>query len=644
MGALQIESEISDNLDLFFHVAIDMLCIIDLEGHFLRVNPAWEKALGYQASELEGRDILELVHPDDIEETKKTSIQLLQDQQELLCFTNRYRHKNGFYHWIEWRGVSFEGRIFSVARDITTQKRKEQRQHAHTTLQRNSSTKSTIEMMHLFIDQMKALTESPIGFFHLVNPDQKSLTLQAWSSNTSQHTNFQGTQDPQCSIEETAIWVDCIQEQKTIIRNAPESSSNRKKIIREIVTPIINNGIVQALVGVGNKDFYYTKEDTETLEYLAQLASEFVLHRYSEESLVFLKDIVESSEDGIIGSDVDGIIHSWNPGAERLIQYSPEEACGHAIASLFAEESKELLNNLWSKLLNHHSLEHFEGKLQRKDGSRMDAVLTFVPIRNCRGEIMGISTIVRDITQRKDQERERSRLLDELARKNHELESFTYTVSHDLKTPLLTIQGFAAEVSENLHRINIPEAQENLEHIRNASRRMGLMLQNLLQLSRVTHSNNPFVPTDLRKVLTEVRESLSGLLAEQKALLLIPPNLPTIYGDPTRLHELFQNIIENSVKFRGPQSPRIEVIVDNQDHQWSIVVKDNGIGIEKKFQTKIFGLFQKLNPKSDGTGVGLALVSRIVELHGGSVNAFSEGRGTGTSIRVQFPKIKSVVM
>ncbi len=221
---------------------------------------------------------------------------------------------------------------------------------------------------------------------------------------------------------------------------------------------------------------------------------------------------------------------------------------------------------------------------------------------------------------------------EELETKNAELERFTYTVSHDLKSPLVTIKGFLGMLEKDALAGNRDRMRSDVERIRNAAGTMNRLLDELLELSRVGRQVNPPEEVSLDELAREAVELLAGDIDERGVEVVIAPNLPTVAGDRVRLLEVVQNLVVNAVKFMGEQtSPRIEIGVRQDGHRDVIFVSDNGIGVDPRYREKIFGLFERLDAQVDGTGVGLALVKRIVELHEGQIWVESAGKGQGST-------------
>ncbi|MBI5946473.1 MAG: PAS domain S-box protein [Chloroflexi bacterium] len=238
--------------------------------------------------------------------------------------------------------------------------------------------------------------------------------------------------------------------------------------------------------------------------------------------------------------------------------------------------------------------------------------------------------MVRDISQRKWIETEREKLIHELEETNEELERFTYTVSHDLKSPLITIKGFLGFLEQDAASGNVVRLKSDIKRIADATDKMQTLLNDLLELSRIGRLTNPYQQINFESLVREVIELLYGRLHEKEIQVHIQKDLPPVYGDRQRLSEVLQNLLDNAAKFMGTQpKPRIEIGQNGYEGDKAVFfVKDNGLGIDPAHQDRIFGLFNKLDAKTDGTGIGLALVKRIIEIHGGRIWVESEaGRG-----------------
>jgi signal transduction histidine kinase len=240
--------------------------------------------------------------------------------------------------------------------------------------------------------------------------------------------------------------------------------------------------------------------------------------------------------------------------------------------------------------------------------------------------------------QRADEEREK--LIADLEAKNAELERFTYTVSHDLKAPLITIRGFLGFAAQDARAGNWERLDEDTARIVEATDKMRRLLDELLELSRIGRLMNPAEDVPFEAIVQEAVALVQGRIAARGVQVHIAPGLPVVHGDRARLVEVAQNLIDNACKFMGDQpEPQITIGQSGTDRDGKPIcfVRDNGIGIEPQHLDRIFELFSKLDAKSEGTGVGLALVKRIVEVHGGRIWVESDGTGHGTSFQFTLP-------
>jgi PAS domain S-box-containing protein len=232
---------------------------------------------------------------------------------------------------------------------------------------------------------------------------------------------------------------------------------------------------------------------------------------------------------------------------------------------------------------------------------------------------------------------ERERVSTKLEFQNAELERFAYTVSHDLKAPLVTIKGYIGLLSKDISTQNMERVTDDLGKIGEAADTMGSLLDDLLELSRIGRVMGEPVTCKLSDIAGRAAELVTGKTDPQQLEIVIG-DMPSVIGDVTRLTEVYLNLIENAIKFMGEQaSPCVQIGANEKDGMAYCFVRDNGCGIDAPYQQKVFNLFERLNAEVDGTGIGLALVKRIVEVHGGRVWVESEGTGYGCSMMFTLP-------
>ena len=350
----------------------------------------------------------------------------------------------------------------------------------------------------------------------------------------------------------------------------------------------------------------------------------------------FLSAIVESSDDAIIGKDLTGNVVSWNAGAERMFGYSAAEMVGSSIERLVApdrpDEERRILENA-----HRGETRLYETIRIRKDGTTVDLSLAVSPIRDAQGQIVGVSSIARDITERKRAEEQILQLNAELEHRvqirtaeltsaNQELEAFTYSVAHDLRAPLRHIDAFTRILQEDFAGSFPPEAAQLLETIRRGSENMSRLVNDLLNLAHVGRQEMKREATPLNllieEVINEMKRETQGREIEWRVA-----ELPTIQGDPGLLKQVFANLLSNAVKYTRPRKPAvIEIGLRVMNDEPVVYVRDNGVGFNMKYADKLFGVFQRLHraEEFEGTGVGLAIVERVIKRHGGHIWAESE--------------------
>ena len=238
----------------------------------------------------------------------------------------------------------------------------------------------------------------------------------------------------------------------------------------------------------------------------------------------------------------------------------------------------------------------------------------------------------------REAEAERRDLIARLEAINSEIERFTYLAFHDLRAPLITIKGFTGALKQDLDANRHDEVRRDVDRIEGAADTMDEILSDLLEFARIGRVRRPSEDVDLQKLARQALAALNGLIEKKGVTVKISPDLPSVYGDRVRLREVFENLIENAAIYTsGQEQPLIEIGARQQGNQQVIYVKDNGQGIDPRYHHRIFELFEKLDPGTQGPGIGLALAKRIVEVHGGRIWVESEGQGRGSTFYFTLP-------
>jgi PAS domain S-box-containing protein len=385
--------------------------------------------------------------------------------------------------------------------------------------------------------------------------------------------------------------------------------------------------------------------------------SEIIAHR--------LAAIVASSDDAIIGKDLNSIITSWNYGAERIFGYTADEMIGTSIMRLIPPDRQAEELEILSRIRSGERFDHFETIRVAKDGRQLDVSITVSPIKDSAGHVVGASKVLRDITERKKADealkkaleevdavnRERLYLLDserearsQAERASRMKDEFLATLSHELRTPLNAVLGWA-----HILRMGNPKADElkqGLDSIERNARVQAQIIEDLLDMSRIISGKVRLnvQPIDLADVLNESIDTVRAT-AEAKSIDLqprFPPRAGTISGDPDRLQQVFWNLLNNAIKFT-PQGGKVIVGLERVDSRIQVTVTDTGEGIAPEFLPYVFARFQQGDGSTarrhGGLGLGLAIVKQLVELHGGTVHVKSDGIGHGAMFIVNFPLI-----
>ena len=340
--------------------------------------------------------------------------------------------------------------------------------------------------------------------------------------------------------------------------------------------------------------------------------------------------MIESVKDyAVILLDARGNVRSWNPGAEQIKGYRADEIIGRHFSCFYPEQKiREGFPEFELKAAAEKGRYEDEGWRVRKDGSLFWANVVISAVCNSNGELIGYAKFTRDVTQRKEADERIQKLNEDLQRHaeelevaNKELESFSYTVSHDLRTPLRAVDGFSQMVLEDYGPQLPPEGQRQLQTVRAGAQRMGKLVDDLLTFSRLGRAAINRQKINTNSLVDDVLEELD-YMKEGRSIALKRGDLPPCEGDQALLRQVWINLLANALKYtsRRPHAV-IEIGSMRAQEETIYFVRDNGVGFDMKYAHKLFGVFQRLHrvDEFEGTGVGLANVQRIVQRHGGRI-------------------------
>src|SRR5581483_7700170 len=587
------QKRIKAERDRFFSLSFDLMVIIEVDGTVRHLNQAWEKLLGYTLEELSATSLVGFVHPEDRAATIATQ-QRLFDGEELVSFENRYRCRDGSYKWLSWNAVISrqDGLCYAVGRDITERKLAEE------------ALRDQESRLRL------ALESARIGTWDS-NPRTGELS---WDERCKVIFDL-----PEGGEVNMGVFLSTLH---------PEDRERIRDAIRRALDPAERAGynVEYRVIGIRDgaerwvaaRGQAFFNEAGEAVRFVGTVLDVTEGKRAEEARLKFAA-IVESSDDAIISKTLDGIITSWNPGAERIYGYQAEEVLGRPISLLSPPEQADEEPAILERLRRGERLEHYETVRRRKDGRLINVSLTVSPIRDASGRITGASRIARDITRQKQAEEEREQLLarEQAARSQAEEASrlkddFLATVSHELRTPLNSILGWARMLRSG--KLDAQAAARAIETIERNARSQAGIIEDILDVSRIITGRLrlDFQTVDLQPVIEAAVDSVRpaaesrGVLIEQR----LDAAVSHVSGDPQRIQQVIWNLLSNAIKFT-PRGGRVRIALERINSHIEITVSDTGVGIRSEFLPYVFDRFRQADSSSTrmhgGLGLGLAI-------------------------------------
>ena len=421
--------------------------------------------------------------------------------------------------------------------------------------------------------------------------------------------------------------------------------------VRGITRPL--NELVKGAEAIGRGDLQH-KIELRTRNEMGQLGDAF--NRMAEDLQRAREALAAETErltvtlrsigDAVIASDTEGKVVLLNAVAESLTGWAEDEAAGrplHEVFHIINEKTRQRCEDPVSKVLESGLVVGLANHtaLIARDGTERIIADSGAPVRGTDGSIIGVVMVFRDVTEQKRAEDELTRHREhleelveertgELARSNRELESYAYVVSHDLQEPLRMMSSFAQLLSRDYGGAFDERAGDFIARIVDGAKRMGMLIDDLLVLSRVGREEEPGSATDCSDAFDLAVGNLQAAIEESGATVT-QEGLPKIAANPSQMAQLFQNLVGNAIKYRGDERPEVHATAQRDADGWLFSVRDNGIGMEPEQLERIFTIFQRLHPrdKYSGTGIGLAICRKIVELYGGRIWAESEpGKGS----------------
>jgi PAS domain S-box-containing protein len=373
----------------------------------------------------------------------------------------------------------------------------------------------------------------------------------------------------------------------------------------------------------------------------SKVARDVTEQQQSALSAALFAAIVQSSHDAIVSKDLNGVVTSWNEAAEQIFGYTAAEMIGRPIVLLIPPDREDEEPAILQRIRRGERVDHYDTIRRRKDGALINVSVTISPVRNAAGVIIGASKIARDVTEQKAMEARLRSYAAELATQHQQKDEFLAMLAHELRNPL-------APLRTGLHLLNASPSDEVADRTRGMMERqlthMVRLIDDLMDLSRVNRGK-----IVLQRELTTVQALIESAVDTSQPIVeefghqlsvTLPDTPLTLEADPVRLAQVVNNLINNAAKYT-PKGGRIEVSAQRDGESVVIQIRDNGIGIPEDMLSKVFETFTQIGRAIDraqgGLGIGLSLVQRLVELHGGSVRAWSAGLDQGSTFTVTLP-------
>ena len=659
----ELEVAAKTHSDLYDFAPVGYLTL-DRDGVIRKVNLAGARLLGLERARLVGARLALLVSPESRYDFDVLLEKVFKSQATQVCDV-ALSSERGAPPWMHVEAaVSDErGRECRVVLvDITERRRIEETLRFRTSLLEYATEHSLTELLQKTLDILGVLTDSPIGFYHFVEPDQNTLSLAAWSTRTVKEFCTAKGLGNHYPIEQAGVWVDCVRQRRPVIHNDYASLPPRRglpeghaPITRELVVPIMRASQIVAVVGVGNKSSDYTDGDVQIVSHLADVAWNIVEHKRAEEALrqsgQRFKNLFQSMDEGFAlceiiydqaGRPVDFRYLGVNAAFARLT--------GLAIDKVWGRTVKEVIPGI-----EFHWIEAFAKVVESGVAARIENRVAELDkeyeAHAWRADPGRFAVVFSDVTERKFAERlalesemrarEAAEALREADRNKNQ---FLAVLSHELRNPLAPITNSLYILDHAT--VGSEQARRALTVIGRQVGQLAHLVDDLLDTTRI--SRNKLTLQRRRLEVNElVRRAIDdhGLEFEKNQVRIefSPTSKPVVVnGDWNRLAQAVGNLLQNAAKFTGPGGQvRVSVVTDSEAEQVVVRVADTGVGLDQEMLARLFQPFAQadstLERSKGGLGLGLALVKGLVELHGGTITAHSAGLGQGADFVVRLP-------
>ncbi|MFO7813335.1 MAG: PAS domain S-box protein [Pelovirga sp.] len=618
--------ESEERLSVALEANRDGLWDWDIKNNKTSFNEIFYTMLGCAPNEFlqSFKDFIELIHEEDRAAVKQAVNDHLSGETAKYSVEFRFPRKDGDFSWILSRGkiVDYDEsgkplRFIGTNTDITERKQNEQKLKA-----------SEEKYRRLFETMAQGvLYQASDGVILSANPAAEKilgLTFEQMQGKTSMDPRWQMIEEDGTQVSgeahPTMVALRTGQIVGPTIKGVFHPDENRHVWLNITAIPLFQPGENSPYqVYATFEDITKRKEAQDALQ----------------ESLNRIEAIYASLDDAIVLVDPETRqIIECNSATARMFGYPSEEILGQDTRFMYVdqEDFERFGHEAIAAITDHgHYLTEFE--MRRKDETVFSTENYVRPVRDSHGHIVYVVRVVRDITERKQAQLE-------LQQKNQELGQFVHSVSHDLKSPLVTVRTYVELLRQDLLSTDQSQINEDLNYISNAADKMQQLLDVLLNYSRIGRKNTQARTLAVSQEVEDCLSTVAGILQQKQVQVVINEMPYQLHGDPLHFGQLWQNLIENAVKYMGDQThPQIEIGGTQQAAQDVVFyVRDNGMGIPPEHSERIFNLFSQLNPGSDGSGLGLALVKKIVSIYQGRIWVESAGEGQGSCFMFTLPE------
>jgi PAS domain S-box-containing protein len=603
--------------------AVDAFIAMDIQGMITDWNPAAESIFGWSRAEAVGRTVNDTIMPPRMREAHPRGLAHFLATGEGPVIGKRLeltaRHRDGHELPVEiiisairtgdlWRFTAF-------LHDITKRRQLEadvrRSENRYRTL--FESSRDAVMILEPPDWRFSSGNEATLEMFG-AQDEQHFVALGPWEFSPERQPDGRGSEEKSKEMIETAL------------RNG---SNFFEWTHRKISGELFSATVLLSRMEIDGKNYLQaTVRDITERKNLGEAVEQ--LSRQ-------VRTILNSAGEGILGLDLEGKHTFINPIGATLLGYEVDELIGRHSHSLwhhtlpdgkpYRQEDCPIYRAFTDGLVHRVDTEVF----WRKDGTSFPVNYMSTPVRDEQGALRGAVVVFRDITEQK---RAGKALWD----KNKELEQVAYATSHDLRSPLVTIQTFLDHLKEDIAAQDADLMAKDLGFIKMATDKMEQLLDELGKLLRVGPRTSPLEDVQLEGVVKEVLNLVAGRISQRGIPVTVAPQSIMLHGNQAHFVAIFQNLVDNACKFMGDQKePRIEIGIKRENEGPVFFVCDNGSGIDAHGQAEMFGLFVRFNPQVEGTGLGLALVKRIVELYGGRIWVESAGLGQGACFYFTLP-------